>query len=88
MSCNKFFKTTGVVVPSGATEVLPENIHRKGLVIFGLVGQTLEVAFGTAPAADDYFPFVGPGPIFFDTLVPVGALWAKGAGTIIYGEST
>lgn len=87
MSCNKFFKTTGVAVAGSPLEVLPHNIHRKALFVTTLdVGVT--IAIGESPAPEDYFPLAAGSPFVMDTIVPAGALWATGTGILVYGEST
>lgn len=86
MSCNKFLKTTGVAVTGTPGEVLPYNIHRKGLFLTA-VGGTVKVAIGEAPATGDYFEIAMGVHLLLDTLVPIGAVWASGTGTLVYGES-
>lgn len=87
MSCLKFFETKGVAL-TGATpiEILPYNVLRKGLFISVTSGPAL-VAVGEAPDSADYVTVIEGQPLIFDSLVPLGAVWVKGAGTIVYGEA-
>lgn len=86
MSCTKIFETKGVVSTATASQVLPSNVLRKGLFLANGTG-TVKVAIGTAPATADYFSIVDGHPVIFDGIVPVGAVWVSGAGTLVYGES-
>ena len=86
MSCLTFVETKGVAVTGTATQILPYNVHRKGLFL-AAHGGDVEVAVGVTPAAADYFTIKADTEITFDTLKPIGAIWVKGTGTLIYGES-
>lgn len=86
MSCTKIFETKGVVSTATAQEVLPKNVLRKGLVLAS-GGGTVKVAVGASPVAADYFALIEGHPVIFDGIVPIGAVWVSGAGTLVYGES-
>lgn len=87
MSCVKIFKTTGVVLADDTpVQILPDNLHRKGIFIATVAG-TEKIAIGPEPVPEDYFGITPGSPFAMDTIVPAGAIWATGPGTIVYGES-
>lgn len=87
MSCaNAVFVTKGTPLTATAVVVVPYNIHRKGLLISANGGDA-QFAVGATPAAADYITIKDGSHIFFDSLIPVADVWAKGAGTIVVGEA-
>lgn len=87
MSCvNTAFSTTGVQLAATAVELLPWNIHRKGLVLHAKESP-VEYAFGESPTVNDYITLASGSTQVFDHLIPAQALWAKGSGILVYGEA-
>lgn len=86
MSCTKLFSTKGVALAATPAKVLEHNIHRKALLI-GVTGGPAQVAIGYTPDTLDYLTIVEGHPLVFDEFVPIGEVWVKGTGTIVYGES-
>lgn len=87
MSCaNAVFVTKGTPLTATAVVVVPYNIHRKGLLISANGGEA-KFAVGETPTDADYITLKDGDHIFFDSLIPVAAVWAKGAGTLVVGEA-
>ncbi len=88
MSCaNSVLITKGITVPAGATEVLPYNLHRKGLLV-ALGSGTIKFAFGESPGDADFVTMRDGDVIIFDSLIPSSQMWAKGPGVIVLGEAS
>lgn len=86
MSCATITETKGVVPGASPVKVLEAEVHRKGLFL-AAVGSDVTVAVGAAPTTPDYFVVVAGTHVMFDSLVPIGPVWASGTGTLVYGES-
>lgn len=87
MSCvNTAFSTTGVQLAATAVELLPFNIHRKGLMLHAKAAP-VDYAFGEAPGVNDYITLASGATQIFDDLIPAQSLWVKGTGFLVYGEA-
>lgn len=87
MSCKSITEAKGVTPGASGAEVLPYNIHRKALFL-SCVSSDIKVAFGEAPAADDYFDMPAGTTLVLDSLVPISKVWASGTGgKLVIGES-